>query len=92
MGILTPCGATHLSYCVDHRQVSKAHGPEQVKHLGHMCVWGHCVGGRVHVRGDVLKVKEDDHLLSQTCNQLVTTKSLNTFEENCSFRGDKAQT
>ena len=46
---------THLPHSVDHRQVSEPHGPEEVEHLGDVCVGGHGVGTRVHVVRDVLR-------------------------------------
>lgn len=45
---------TYFPHSVDHGEVSQAHGPEQVEHLGDASVGRHCVGTRVHVGGDIL--------------------------------------
>lgn len=45
---------TYLSDSINHGQVSQAHSPEEVKHLGDAGTGWNSVGTRVHVGGDIL--------------------------------------
>lgn len=54
---------SHLPHSVDHWEVPQAHRPEQVEDLGDAGVGGHCVGTRVHVRGDILGTHNNHHMV-----------------------------
>ncbi len=62
---------THFSDSIDDRQVSQAHGPEEVEHLGDAGVGWHCVGTRIHVGGDILGAQRTSSVWSTQNHQTI---------------------
>ena len=68
---------TYFSNSVHHWQVSQAHRPEQVEHLGDVGVGRHRVGARVHVGGDILETHKFLFYCFSTLNTKIEEYFLN---------------